>query len=264
MKNYLLKLKELISKQKAVYVPEVKTVVKELPNISEKPVDDIEKIKDIAKTLDLEFALHSLKKISIPNQGNCFQISGENMVFFYPPNDGYPTKPFKFFKKNSLSISNQQAYQEISNLDDILLQLVRLYSRALDQNIVLDPYYFMLRLDGEGDAWFNGPASLVITEKAIRNQKLNEENFDEANKFFINKFLDHFIGWNFGVSVNRNEKLKAELEALNDKVINMGLRDYAGTGYEVYGIDSVAEHGLQHYYLPTEKGQVIKHTKKGE
>ena len=81
---------------------------------------------------------------------------------------------------------------------------------------------------------------------------------------FINKFLDHFIGWNFGVSVNRNEKLKAELESLNEKVINMGLREYAGTGYEVYGIETEEHNGLQHFYLPTEKGQAIKHTKKGE
>lgn len=264
MKNYLLKLKELISKQKAVYVPETKLVTKEIPDIAEKPTEDIQKIKDIATSLDMIFALHTLKKLSMPGQGNCFQMTDENMVFFYPPNDGYPTRPFNFYKKNHLSISNKQAYQEITNLDDILLQLVRLYNRALDQNIVLDPYYFILKLEGEVDAWFSGPASLIITDKAIRNQKLNESNFDEANKFFINKFLDHFIGWNFGVSVNRNEKLKAELEALNEKVINMGLRDYAGTGYEVYGIDSIAEHGIQHYYLPTEKSQVIKHTKKGE
>lgn len=256
MKNYLLKLKELITKQKAVYVPEVQEQSAEI----EKPTEDIQKIKDIAASLELEFALHSLKKISIPNQGNCFQMTDENLVFFYPPNDGYATKPFNFYKRNYLAISNKQAYQEITNLDDILLQLVRLYSKALDQNIVLDPYYFMLRLE-EDEEWLSGNATLVITEKAIRNQKLNGDNFDEANKFFINKFLDHFIGWNFGVSVNRNEKLKAELEALNEKVINMGLRDYAGTGYEVYGIDSEAHNGLQHYYLPTEKGQAMQHKK---
>ena len=264
MKNYLLKIKELITKQKAVYVPEKESVVKELPNIAERPIDDIQKIKDIASVLGLEFSMHSMKKLPSSDNGNCFSISEENLIFFYPLNDGYPTKPFTFYKDKTLSISNKQTYKEISNLDDILLQLVRLYSRALDQKIVLDPYYFMLRLDGKVEAWFKGTASLVITEKAIRNQKLNEENFDEANKFFINKFLDHFIGWNFGVSVNRNEKLKAELESLNEKVINMGLREYAGTGYEVYGIETEEHNGLQHFYLPTEKGQAMKHTKKGE
>ena len=35
-----------------------------------------------------------------------------------------------------------------------------------------------------------------------------------ATKYFINHFLDHFIGWNFGLSVNRNEDLKRELEEL--------------------------------------------------
>ena len=51
MKNYLLKLKELITKQKAVYVPEKESVVKELPNIAEKSIEDIQKIKDIASIL---------------------------------------------------------------------------------------------------------------------------------------------------------------------------------------------------------------------
>lgn len=30
----------------------------------------------------------------------------------------------------------------------------------------------------------------------------------------------------------------------------MGIREYAGTGFEVYGIESEAYDGLQHYSLP--------------
>ena len=82
----------------------------------------------------------------------------------------------------------------------------------------------MLELTDEPSKEYKGNVSLVITEKAIRNQKLNDQNFDEATKYFINHFLDHFIGWNFGLSVNRNEELKKELEELNEKVIDMGIR----------------------------------------
>ena len=35
----------------------------------------------------------------------------------------------------------------------------------------------------------------------------NAENFIEAKKHFINIFLDHFIGWNFGKVVNNDEEL---------------------------------------------------------
>ena len=83
-----------------------------------------------------------------------------------------------------------------------------------------------------------------------------------ATKYFINHFLDHFIGWNFGVSVNRNEKLRNELESLNEKVIDKGIRKYAGAGFEVYGVDSEAYNGLQHYSLPIEKSVGKKENKR--
>lgn len=254
MKNYLLKIKELITKQKSVYIPET------IPTI-EQPKEDIQKIKDIADSLEMEFTLHQLKRIPGYERDNRYFVSSDNLIFFYPLNDGYPTCTFKFVKGRKMVLTNDNEYQEITNLDDILLQLVRLFSKSLDEGIVIDPYYFMIRLENEVDGSYTGSATLVITEKAIRNQKLNEDNFAEATKHFINKFLDHFMGWNFGVSINRNETLKTELEALNEKVINMGIREFAGTGYDVYGTDKESYHGLQHYHLPTEKGQAMQHKK---
>lgn len=240
MKNYLLLLREAIKKQKSTYRPQTEE----------------QKIADIANALDLEFRLHSLKKL--PSQGgrggaNRYAVSDDNLIFFYPVNDGMPTCPFEFYKDGKLVLHNQTVYSEITNLDEIILQLVRMFDKSLEDGIVLDPYYFMLRLEEEVKPSYKGRASLVVTEKAIRNQKLNKDNFDEATAYFINHFLDHFIGWNFGVSVNRNETLRNELEALNNKVIEKGIRKYAGSGFEVYGIDSEAYNGLQHYTLPTKK-----------
>ena len=102
---------------------------------------------------------------------------------------------------------------------------------------------------------------MVITDKAILNNKLNKDNFDDVNKYFINLFLDHFIGWNFWLSINRNDELKRELEKLNDKVIDMGIREWAGSGFEVYGVEDEVHNGLQHYYLPMEKSIVKKKVK---
>ena len=218
----------------------------------------LEQVKEIADYLNLKFNFHDLKKIN-KEHVNAFEISN-NLVYFYPLNDGMPRCGFEFYKNDKLIIDNDKEYSQISNLDEILLQMVRIFNQSLDNRIVLDPYYFMLELTDEICENYHGSANLVITEKAIRNQKLNEENFDEATKYFINHFLDHFIGWNFGLSVNRNEDLKRELEELNEKVIDMGIREWAGPGFEVYGVEDEAYDGLQHYKLPTEKEKVKKKT----
>lgn len=207
-------------------------------------------IKNIVALLNLKFSFHDLKRIKKQDK-NAYEISN-NLIFLYPLNDGMPTCGFEFYKDGERVISNDREYSEIFNLDDIILQIVRVFNQSLDNKIVIDPYYFMLELTDKVCKDYHGNASLVITEKAIRNQKLDENNFDEANKYFINHFLDHFIGWNFGLSVNRNSELKKELEELNEKVINMGIREYAGPGFEVYGTEEEQD-GLQHYELPTEK-----------
>ena len=205
----------------------------------------------IADTLGLKLCYHNLEKIK-KDYTNTFEISN-NLIYFYPLNDGYPTCGFEFYQNGELIIDNDKEYSQISNLDDIILQMVRVFNQSLDREIVLDPYYFMLELTDEICKGYHGSANLMITEKAIRNQKLNDENFDEAQKYFINRFLDHFIGWNFGLSVNRNETLRQELEELNEKVIDMGIREYAGDGFEVCGTEDSVVNGLQHYVLPLEK-----------
>ena len=220
--------------------------------------NDNKKMIKNKKKLGVEFSIDNLRRL--PTQGgfNRFSMDDNNMVYLYPVNDGLPTCPFEFYKGTKLILNNQKVYSEITNLDEIILQIVRIFNKSLDEGIVLDPYYFMLKLDEEIKTYYKGGATLVITEKTIRNQKLNKKNFDQANKYFINKFLDRFIGWNFGVSVNKNETLKNELEELNEKVIDMGLREYTGPGFSVYGVDSEAQDGLQHYYLPLEKRKVLK------
>ena len=218
----------------------------------------LEKVKKIADYLNLKFAFHDLKKIN-KEHVNAFKIIN-NLVYFYPLNDGMATCGFEFYKNGELVIDNDKEYSQISNLDEILLQMVRIFNQSLDNRIVLDPYYFMLELTDESCKDYQGNVSLVITEKAIRNQELNEDVFDEATKYYINHFLDHFIGWNFGLSVNRNEDLKRELEELNEKVIDMGIREWAGPGFEVYGVVDEVYDGLQHYKLPTEKEKNKKKT----
>lgn len=195
-----------------------------------------------------------LPKAYINNQNAFFTYSG--LIYFYPPNDGYATIPFYYYKDRDLVIKNSNAFTEIENLDEILLEMVKLYSSALDDKIALNPFGFMLKLEDEIQKDYKGKASLVLTDRAIAKQT------NESRKLCINIFLDHFIGWNFGLSVNRNEELESELIKLNNKVIEKGLREDAGPGYGVYGTESDVYKGLQHYYLPTSKELVYTKDRK--
>ena len=38
----------------------------------------------------------------------------------------------------------------------------------------------------------------------------------------------------------------------------MGIREYAGSGFKVYGVEDEEVNGLQHYNLPIEKSKVKK------
>lgn len=228
----------------------VKVIKTQHGYIMEKYLDTYKKI---ANELNINFSLFDLETTNM-NYNNTFEIN--NSIYFYPLNDGLPTRAFEFYRGNKLIIDNRKEYSQLSNLDDIILQMVRVYRCALESNIILDPYYFMLELNDEIKPSYEGKANLIITEKAIVNPTLDEKLVDRARVYFINRFLDHFIGWNFGLSVNRNEELKEELNNLNDLVIDMGLRQAAGPGFEVYGTSHEVHNGLQHYYLPTEKENI--------
>ena len=85
------------------------------------------------------------------------------MIFLYPVNDGMPTCPFEFWKDGKLVLHNQNVYSEITNLDEIIFLMVRIFNKSLDEGIVIALYNFML--------------------------KLNEQNFDEPTKYFIKPII---------------------------------------------------------------------------
>ena len=214
--------------------------------------NELDQIKEIADFLNLKYCKYDMEKIE-KFHINAFEISDNNLIYFYPLNDGKATCGFSFYKNGELVIDNDKEFKQITNLDDILLKMVRVFDKALDNNILLDPYSFMLELEDKVQMDYKGKANLVITDKSVRNFIIDEQEFTKAKNTLINIFLDHFICWNFGVSINRNETLKQELEELNNKVIDMGIRKYAGPGLEVCGIYEEALDGLQLYKLPVEK-----------
>ena len=175
-----------------------------------------------------------------------------NLIPFYPPNEVVATEPMFFCKDGNNVLNNDSAFRNITNLDEILLKMISIYDKSLDTGDIIDPYCFMLELKDKIKSDYIGRADLVITDKTIVD---DVEDKDSARKYYINKFLDHFMGFNFGVIINNNSEVRDALHKLNDRVIDSNMREYAGKGVGVLGTDKFSVNGVLHYYLPVEKNK---------
>lgn len=179
---------------------------------------------------------------------NRFYARKGKYLLLHPANDGLPTCPFEwwgtFDGKPKMLLHNQHSFKNITNLAEIILQMIQLYSKYIDDDIFIAWAGFAIRLDDELHPDYHGKATLVLTQDSIRNDKVKPKEIIEAKKYFINDFLDHYIGWNFGVVVTSNAELEKALIDFNNLVIEKGLREYAGTGFDVWNSEDV-----KHYYL---------------
>lgn len=142
-------------------------------------------------------------------------------------------------------MDNQHSFKGITNLSEIILQMVKLYAKYIDDDMFIASAGFAIRLDDEVHPEYHGKATFVLTKDSIRNNKVKPEEIIEAKKYFINDFLDHYIGWNFGVAVTSNPELEKALIDFNNLVIEKGLREYAGTGFEVWHSEDVMHYDLK-------------------
>ena len=155
--------------------------------------------------------------------------------------------PIKRSKTNTNQIYLHQVpterFAKITNLEEVLIKLVRLYEKALDEEIMINPYYIMLQIK-------ENRADLVVTEESI---KVPTHTYSYVNEFknAINIFLDFFMGFGFGKEIMYSNKLKEELEKLNSRVIDKSIREYRGPELNIYGNDKK----IYQYKLPlSEKG----------
>ena len=170
-------------------------------------------------------------------------------ILLHPANDGMPTCPIEWYGKFNgeyqMIMDNQTSFKYITNLSEIILQMVRMYAKYIDENVFIGAMGFAIRLDDEVCPYYYGKASLVLTDDAIQNRYVKPEIAVEAKKFCVNEFLDHFIGWNFGVAVRSNPELEKELLKLNDLVISKGLRKDVGPGLRVWSSIDVEHYELK-------------------
>jgi len=213
--------------------------------------------ESIARLLNIQITEDDIKRID--RKKRSYQL--KNKIYFIPPNDGYQKNIYKYYQNNKVIIDNQTAFSQITNLDEILIQMVKIFEAALDNDIVLDPYSFMLELTEPTKKIYNGKAKLLMTETAIKNEVLNENTFEEATIYFINMFLDNFMCYNFGKAINRNEKLEEELNKLNEKVISLTLREEFEIDNNALGKEEDQYQGIEYYYLPVNKTKARKRNK---
>lgn len=180
---------------------------------------------------------------------NRFFAGKGKYILLHPANDGMPTCPFEwwgnFDGKPQMIMDNQHSFKGITNLSEIILQMVKLYAKYIDDDMFIASAGFAIRLDDEVHPEYHGKATFVLTKDSIRNNKVKPEEIIEAKKYFINDFLDHYIGWNFGVAVTSNPELEKALIDFNNLVIEKGLREYAGPGFEVWHSGDVMYYDLK-------------------
>lgn len=199
--------------------------------------------KSVARDFGLEylpdFTLNELNKGKGEYKSK-FLLYKQKYLLIHPPNDGRPFVIFEWYEKTSEGklikvIDNETAFENITNLNEILKQIIDIYLRYLDCESYICSYNFVLKLEGEVTQNYKGKASLVIPKFCVKK--------DLDFKIGLNQFLDHFIGWNFGDVIQLDNSLKIELESLNKLAIKKGIRKYAGIGFGSFTKDETLVKG---------------------
>ena len=192
----------------------------------------------INRVLDSEEKNH--KKIDFSNR--CY-MKKNRYICFYPPNDGkHKCKADWYCTCNDHIVKvmdNQEAFANITNLNEILRQMVNIYVRYIDnEKVSINPYGFAISLEDEVTSNYVGKAKLVVTSDSII--------LDTENKaHYLNEFLDRFIGFNFGIVISNDSLLENKLNHLNDLVIQRSMREYHGEGYEVICTEKIKQYELR-------------------
>ena len=120
-----------------------------------------------------------------------------------------------------------------------------MYEKHIDEDVIIAPYNFILKLEDQIKPSYVGKASLVMRDITICNQTVDFADINDAKRFFINEFLDHFIGWNFGIVIKENSDLEKELLKFNKLVIKKGIRKKADSGLAVFCNENVQPYDFQ-------------------
>jgi len=202
---------------------------------------DMESTRDI-KIFDFDcfININSLSRGGWGGQNALLATATASSAFipFYPHNDGSPTCPFVYYRKEApcrnhvLFMDNQMDFTEVKNLDQVLVKLVTIMHEAYGKGIPIHPFQsFLLEFPWN------------VTKETIENAKIamcipdppysGMKDLDRWLANSQNVFLDHFLGWNFGDIIRSNRELEAMVLDYHLRMVNDGKRKYAGSGFEV-------------------------------
>lgn len=162
-------------------------------------------------------------------------------LMFSPLNTAKGAKPIEWVMENTRReaeeetsdllldeiLSNEDCFKGITNLGEILGQMIDLYANNLDNEVFISSAGFAIKLEDEVEMPYLGRAKLVLTNKSILNRDVgfSEEEKFEAKKKCINTFLGIYLKPNFGVIFENNKELNEKLRRFNLEVVKRGLRD---------------------------------------
>lgn len=193
--------------------------------------------REFADKYNLEYSMVVCGDI-IESDDYCERIIAKDnkYVRFYPYNDGYTYTPKrqwfgKFIIKGDewivrylMIMDSKKAFSNITNLKEILMQMIELYWDNIDKDVFMDPYEFGLMLEDEPAEGYVGHARLVITADTIKNRKIDVDEKEHARQYYLNRFLDCFMSWNFGAIIEQDVELQVRLNQLNELAILKGIR----------------------------------------
>lgn len=208
--------------------------------------------KEYQKLTSQEFAeqnnldyIHVVGRNRIENDEEVERIIAKDNKYikFYPFNDGYTYSPkkewFGKFEKNgtvyyTMIMDTKKAFNCITNLKEILMQMLQIYCDNINKDVFIDPYEFALMLEDEPKEGYVGCAKLVVTADTIKNNRIETDEKEKMKKYYLGRMLDCFLGWNFGAVIEENTDLQIKVMLLNDWAITKGLRTQRRIGDKLY------------------------------
>ena len=179
----------------------------------------LEYVEDVVK--------YSIADASIPGQK--FYAKENRYILLTPLNEGrYINRILWYgdfeYNRTKLILSNQDAFYTIKNLDSILLQIIKLYEKYLDEEWIISVEGLGIKLLDSIGQNYRGRAELFITENCILNDIVKPEKINDAKKYCISKFLYCFMGLNFGIVIKESSELEKALLQLEKKVTEKRLK----------------------------------------
>ena len=178
--------------------------------------------KEIAKTYSIEYLTEIADNLNyIGNIGEMYyKIQKDKYIEFLPINNILDNQHIIWEQKNSLSnadekvISNINCFYEIQNIDEVLKDMIEMYTDSIEKDIFLSSYNFLLKFNEDVTKDYKGTAKLVITDSTLLNSKVELDEKLQYRKDCVSYFLNCFLGYNFGNIIRENEELNKMVKKL--------------------------------------------------